>query len=174
MAEAQPGEFRTMQCEESGSCLAAPTEMFILMTLRFMPYRVMSLPRNTGCQPGDCNDSHAFGQIRETGQSCTRPSPYPGTVVEDVVARVNDQVISRSDYERAAQDLEAQAKQQQWTQQQLYEQKHELLRDLIDQQLLHLQGQGAGHYRRDGAGEAPGRDAQGEPSRFDGRSAEGC
>jgi peptidyl-prolyl cis-trans isomerase SurA len=68
------------------------------------------------------------------------PSPYPGDVVEDIVARVNDQVISRSDYERAAQDLESQGKQQQWTQQQLFEAKHDLLRDLIDQQLLLSKG----------------------------------
>ncbi len=68
------------------------------------------------------------------------PSPYPGDVVEDIVARVNDQVISRSDYERAEQDLESQGKQQQWTQQQLYEAKHDLLRDLIDQQLLLSKG----------------------------------
>ncbi|HTD54516.1 MAG TPA: peptidyl-prolyl cis-trans isomerase [Silvibacterium sp.] len=67
-------------------------------------------------------------------------SPYQGEVVEDIVARVNDQVISRSDYERAADDLENQAKQQQWTQQQLYEAKHDLLRDLIDQQLLLSKG----------------------------------
>jgi peptidyl-prolyl cis-trans isomerase SurA len=63
-------------------------------------------------------------------------SPYQGTVVEDIIARVNDQVISRSDFERAQQDLENQGHQQQWTQQQLYEQKRELLRDLIDRQLL--------------------------------------
>ena len=57
-------------------------------------------------------------------------------MVEEIIARVNDQVISRSDYDRAEQDLENQARQQQWTQQQLFEQKHELLRDLIDRQLL--------------------------------------
>jgi peptidyl-prolyl cis-trans isomerase SurA len=67
-------------------------------------------------------------------------TPYPGIVVENIVVRVNDQVISTSDYDRAEQDLEQQAQQHQWTQQQLFEQKQNLLRDLIDQQLLLSRG----------------------------------
>ena len=82
----------------------------------------------------------SFGQSSKPAAAAEPQSPYQGTLVEDIVARVNDQVISRSDYERADQDLDAQAKQQQWTQQQLYEQKHDLLRDLIDQQLLLSKG----------------------------------
>lgn len=77
-------------------------------------------------------------------QSPYQQSAYPGTVVEDIVARVNDQVISTSDYDRAMQDLEKQAQQHQWTQQQLYEQKEKLLRDLIDQQLLLSRGKELG------------------------------
>ena len=82
----------------------------------------------------------SFGQSAKPAASAEQQSPYQGSVVEDIVARVNDQVISRSDYDRSEQDLEAQAKQQQWTQQQLFEQKHDLLRDLIDQQLLLSKG----------------------------------
>jgi peptidyl-prolyl cis-trans isomerase SurA len=82
----------------------------------------------------------SFGQSSKPAAVPEPQSPYQGTLVEDIVARVNDQVISRSDFERADQDLDAQAKQQQWTQQQLYEQKHDLLRDLIDQQLLLSRG----------------------------------
>ncbi|WP_446745816.1 peptidylprolyl isomerase [Silvibacterium acidisoli] len=84
----------------------------------------------------------AFGQSvkpTELPADATQ-SPYQGSVVEDIVARVNDQVISKSDFARAEQDLDAQAKQQQWTQQQLFEQRRELLRDLIDQQLLISKG----------------------------------
>ncbi|MGC2160658.1 MAG: peptidyl-prolyl cis-trans isomerase, partial [Silvibacterium sp.] len=44
------------------------------------------------------------------------------------------------DYDRAVQDLEQQAQQHQWTEQQLFEQKHNMLRDLIDQQLLISRG----------------------------------
>jgi peptidyl-prolyl cis-trans isomerase SurA len=82
-----------------------------------------------------------FSPVTILGQNTTQDqSPYPGTVVEDIVARVNDQVISTSDYDHAVQDLEQQAQQHQWTQQQLYEQKANLLRDLIDQQLLLSRG----------------------------------
>jgi peptidyl-prolyl cis-trans isomerase SurA len=61
---------------------------------------------------------------------------YTGSVVEDIVARVNDQVISKSDYERAQQQLEQEAQQQSWSQQELMEQRRDLLRSLIDKQLL--------------------------------------
>lgn len=71
-------------------------------------------------------------------------TPYPGTPVEEIIARVNDQIISTSDYQRAMQDLEQQAQQHQWTEQQLYDQKANLLRDLIDQQLLLSRGQELG------------------------------
>ena len=64
--------------------------------------------------------------------------------MEDIVARVNDQVISTSDYDHSVQDLDQQAQQHQWTEQQLFEQKHNLLRDLIDQQLLLSRGKELG------------------------------
>jgi peptidyl-prolyl cis-trans isomerase SurA len=65
-------------------------------------------------------------------------------VVEEIVARINDQVISRSDYARAEQEMDAQARQQGWSQQQLFEQKHDLMRDLVDQQLLLSKGKELG------------------------------
>ncbi len=71
-------------------------------------------------------------------------SPYQGTVVEEIVARVNDQVINKSDYQRADQELTSQAQQQGWSQQQLFEARHDLLRDLIDQQLLLSKGKDLG------------------------------
>jgi peptidyl-prolyl cis-trans isomerase SurA len=61
---------------------------------------------------------------------------YSGTVVEDIVARVNDQVISKSDFERAQQQLEEEAQQKSWSQQELMEQRRDLLRSLVDKQLL--------------------------------------
>ncbi|MBW4045972.1 MAG: peptidylprolyl isomerase [Acidobacteria bacterium] len=75
-----------------------------------------------------------------TDRSTQQQSPYQGTVVEDIVARVNDQVISKSDFDRAEQNLEAEARQQGWSQQELYQQKADLLRNLIDQQLLISKG----------------------------------
>ena len=50
----------------------------------------------------------------------TSQSPYQGTVVEDIVAMVNDQAISKSDYDRAEQEMEAEARQQSWSQAQLW------------------------------------------------------
>lgn len=108
------------------------------MTLRFAPSRfAFLLPAILLISLVLLAPSTMIGQASRNTQE---QSPYPGTVVEDVVARVNDQVISTSDYDRAVQDLEQQGQQHQWTQQQLYEQKQSLLRDLIDQQLLLSRG----------------------------------
>ncbi len=72
------------------------------------------------------------------------PSPYQGSVVEEIVAMVNDQVISKSDYERAQHEMEQEAQQQGWTQQQLMQQRRDLLRSLIDKQLLLSKGKELG------------------------------
>ena len=59
-----------------------------------------------------------------------------GTVVEDIVVRVNDQIISRSDVERAAQLLEQEAAQTNVPKTELAQRQKDMLRDMIDQQLL--------------------------------------
>ncbi len=71
-------------------------------------------------------------------------SPFAGAVVEDIIAFVNDGIISKSDYERQSQELEATAKQQNWPPQQLEDQRKNLLRDLVDQQLLLSKGKELG------------------------------
>lgn len=86
----------------------------------------------------------ALAQGRNASDTQTQQSPYHGTVVEDIAARVNDQVISKSDYDRAEQDLEQEARQQGWTQAQLMEQKRDLMRSLIDNQLLLSKGKELG------------------------------
>jgi peptidyl-prolyl cis-trans isomerase SurA len=114
--------------------------MFTPMTLRFAPYR-FTLSRAALAAVLSVAAIPAFSQSTKQAAPTPAPqSPYQGAVVEEVVARVNDQVISRSDFARAEQDLDAQGRQQQWTQQQLYEQKRDLLRDLVDQQLLLSKG----------------------------------
>jgi len=70
--------------------------------------------------------------------------PVQGKVVEDIVARVNDQIITSSDYDRAAEQLTAEAGQQAVPAQQLEQKKADLLRDLIDQQLLLSKGKELG------------------------------
>ncbi len=59
-----------------------------------------------------------------------------GKVVEDVVVRVNDQIISRSDVERSEGQLEQEAAQQNLPPSDLMARQHDMLRDMIDQQLL--------------------------------------
>ncbi|MGB8535453.1 MAG: peptidyl-prolyl cis-trans isomerase, partial [Acidobacteriaceae bacterium] len=70
--------------------------------------------------------------------------PVQGKVVEDIVARVNDQIITSSDYDRAAEQLTAEAGQQSIPPRELEEKKGDLLRDLIDQQLLLSKGKELG------------------------------
>ncbi|MGB6134400.1 MAG: peptidylprolyl isomerase [Acidobacteriaceae bacterium] len=86
----------------------------------------------------------AVAQNDPLAADAAQSTPYSGTVVEAIVARVNDQVISMSDYERAEQQLEQEAQQQNWSQQELYQQRHDLLRSLIDRQLLLSKGKELG------------------------------
>jgi peptidyl-prolyl cis-trans isomerase SurA len=62
-------------------------------------------------------------------------SPYGGVTVEDIVARVNDQIITQSDFDRAMKEMDDEAKQHGATRQQISESHKDLLRDLIDRQL---------------------------------------
>jgi peptidyl-prolyl cis-trans isomerase SurA len=78
----------------------------------------------------------------------TLPTPQPitpnGAVVEDVIARVNDQIITRSEYERAEQGLIQDAQQSGASQADLDDKQKNLLRDMIDQQILLSKGKELG------------------------------
>jgi peptidyl-prolyl cis-trans isomerase SurA len=63
-----------------------------------------------------------------------------GTVVEDVVVHVNDQIISRSDVERAEQQLTLEDQQTNATAAEIADRQKNLLRDMIDKQLLLSRG----------------------------------
>lgn len=82
----------------------------------------------------------------QNAQSNTAPqSPYGGAVVEEIVARVNDQIITRSDYERAQRELDQEARQRGATTMQEIAAGHkDLLRNLIDQQLWLSKGKQLG------------------------------
>ncbi len=75
-------------------------------------------------------------------------SPPPitpnGSVVEDAVARVNDQIITRTEYQAAEQQLLEQARQDNISQADLDDRVANLLRDLIDEQLLLSKGKELG------------------------------
>lgn len=81
-------------------------------------------------------------------QSQTLPnepaSPYGGETVESIIARVNDQIITSSDYNRALQDLEQEDHQRGDTMQQAADDRRNLLRSLIDQQLWLSKGKELG------------------------------
>ena len=62
-------------------------------------------------------------------------SPYGGVTVEDIIARVNDQIITQSDYDRAMKEMDDEARQKGATLQQISAGHKDLLRSLIDQQL---------------------------------------
>jgi len=77
-------------------------------------------------------------------QAGSPASPYGGTVVEDIIARVNDQIITRSDYDRAMSEMDQEARQRGDTMQQISAEHKDLLRSLIDQQLWLSKGKELG------------------------------
>ncbi|WP_353069400.1 peptidylprolyl isomerase [Tunturibacter empetritectus] len=74
----------------------------------------------------------------------TQPITPNGTVVEDVVVHVNDQIISRSDVERAEQQLAEEARQSGASAADVTDRQKNLLRDMIDKQLLLSRGKELG------------------------------
>jgi peptidyl-prolyl cis-trans isomerase SurA len=78
-------------------------------------------------------------------QNMAPQSPYGGTTVEDIIARVNDQIITRSDYERAQSEVDRDARQRgASTMQEVAAAHKDLLRNLIDQQLWISKGKQMG------------------------------
>jgi peptidyl-prolyl cis-trans isomerase SurA len=74
-------------------------------------------------------------------------SPSSDTVVEEIVARVNNSIITRADVRKARQELYSEAQQQSnqaQAEQQAKDHEKDILRDLIDQQLLLSKGQELG------------------------------
>ena len=71
-------------------------------------------------------------------------SPYGGTTVEQIIARVNDQIITSSDYDRALSELEDDARQRGDSMQEVAAERRDLLRSLIDQQLWLSKGKELG------------------------------
>ena len=71
-------------------------------------------------------------------------SPYGGTTVEEIVARVNNQIITKSDYDRAQNELDQEMRQRGSSMQEISEAHKDLLRNLIDQQLWLAKGKELG------------------------------
>ncbi len=83
-------------------------------------------------------------QAQNKPASAAPESPYGGVTVEDVIARVNDQIISRTDYERALKEADDEARQRGASMQQIADGHKDLLRNLIDQQLWLSKGKELG------------------------------
>jgi peptidyl-prolyl cis-trans isomerase SurA len=71
-------------------------------------------------------------------------SPYGGTPVEEIIARINDRIITRSDYDRAMKELDQEERQRGATMQEAADARKDLLRNLIDQQLWLSKGKELG------------------------------
>jgi peptidyl-prolyl cis-trans isomerase SurA len=71
-------------------------------------------------------------------------SPYGGLTIEDIICRVNDQIITRSDFSRAQKEVDDEARQRGASMQQISELHKDLLRNLIDQQLWLSKGKELG------------------------------
>jgi peptidyl-prolyl cis-trans isomerase SurA len=84
--------------------------------------------------------SPAFAQVRGTAPA----SPYGGETVEDIIARVNDQIITSTDYDRAMQELDQEERQRGASMQEMSAAHADLLRNLIDQQLWLSKGKELG------------------------------
>ena len=78
------------------------------------------------------------------------PLPQPnvitpnGSVLEDVIARINDQVITRTEYQAASEQLLQEAQQQNVSPAEFADRLHDLLRDMIDEKLLLSKGKELG------------------------------
>jgi peptidyl-prolyl cis-trans isomerase SurA len=76
------------------------------------------------------------------------PAPPPitpnGTIAEDIIVRINDQIITRSEYERSEQQLLQDAQQQNVPPADFQAHLKDLLRDMIDSQLLLSKGKELG------------------------------
>ena len=86
----------------------------------------------------------AIPALPQSSRPAEPASPYGGVTVEDIIARINDQIITRSDYNRAQKELDDEARKQGATMQQISEAHRDLLRNLIDQQLWISKGKELG------------------------------
>ena len=111
-----------------------------MMTLRLLRIPAVSVPM-LSLLGATLLAAPAFGQAKPAAEPA---SPYGGVTVEEIVARVNDQIITRSDYDRAMKELDDDGRQHGLTMQQLSEAHKDLLRNLIDQQLWLSKGKELG------------------------------
>jgi len=125
---------------------SSPAQVVLIETLRHMILRSLHSPAVLFLSTALVATS-ALSQSTRTTPAPTSAQPAlpasQGTVVEDMIVRVNDQVITRSDYQRADQQLQAELRRANLSPETDPRMK-DLLRDLIDQQLLLSKGKELG------------------------------
>jgi peptidyl-prolyl cis-trans isomerase SurA len=120
------------------------------MTLRISQFAVvcglslLALPGVVQAQAPRYQSPLSVPQAPELALPVTPAITPNGTVVEDVVVHVNDLIISRSDVERAEQSLVQENQQSGATPAEAAERQKNLLRDMIDKQLLLSRGKELG------------------------------
>jgi peptidyl-prolyl cis-trans isomerase SurA len=97
-----------------------------------------------GAAWGQVKAPHYQSPIEAQAPQVTLPVPQAfmpdGSVVEYQIVRVNDQIIDNSDYLRAQQQFVEEARQKNYSAAELAQSQKDLLRDMIDQQLLISRG----------------------------------
>jgi peptidyl-prolyl cis-trans isomerase SurA len=81
---------------------------------------------------------------RTRAQANEPASPYGGGPVEEIIARVNDQIITSSDYNHALSELQDEGREHNESMQEMAAERKDMLRNLIDQQLWLSKGKELG------------------------------
>ncbi|HEU5336878.1 MAG TPA: peptidylprolyl isomerase [Terriglobales bacterium] len=78
------------------------------------------------------------------GDTPSKPDVKTGSVVEEIIARINNHIITRSEFDRSQQQVQQEGEQQNAAPQDISNKEKSVLRDLIDQQLLLQKGDDLG------------------------------
>src|SRR5579862_1814369 len=74
----------------------------------------------------------------------SKPDVKSGSVVEEIIARINNHIITRSEFDRSQQQVQQEGEQQSATPLDISSKEKNVLRDLVDQQLLLQKGDDLG------------------------------
>ena len=145
-----PNNRRTLPKQPRGNRVSAPPGFTIACMHRGRRIAVCRVPtlmtQRTFRTPAAFVLGALLGSLALAQTQASAPaSPYGGSAVEEIVARVNDQVITKSDYDRGLKEMDAEASQSGvQTMQQKAAAHKDLLRNLIDQQLWLSKGKDLG------------------------------
>lgn len=84
------------------------------------------------------------GDTPAKGDTPTKSDVKTGSVVEEIIARINNHIITRSEFDRSQQQVRQEGEQQNATPQEISDKEKSVLRDLVDQQLLLQKGDDLG------------------------------